>query len=45
MVIATVNAIPLAGMEDAMLQVVGAAGNNASLGMVGGRTVTLGAKP
>lgn len=45
MVIATVNAIPLAGMGDAMLHVVGAAGNTASLGMVGGRTVTLGAKP
>ncbi|SFP84227.1 PDZ domain-containing protein [Sphingomonas rubra] len=45
MVVASVNAIPLAGMGDAMLKVVDAAGVTASLAIVGGRTVTLGAKP
>jgi len=45
MVIASVNAIPLAGMGDAMLKVVDAAGANASLAIVGGQTVTLGAQP
>jgi hypothetical protein len=45
MVIISVNAIPLARMGDAMLKVVDAAGANASLAIVGGRTVTLGAQP
>lgn len=45
MVVASVNAIPLAGMGDAMIKVVDAAGATAALAIVGGRTVTLGAKP
>ncbi len=42
MVIAAVNAIPLKDMGDAMLKVVEAAGPNASLSIVGGRTMRLG---
>jgi hypothetical protein len=45
MVITTVNAIPLAGMGDAMLKVVGAAGPDATLTMVGGTSVKLGERP
>lgn len=45
MVITSVNAIPLAGMGDAMLKVVDAAGSNAALALVGGRTIKLGNKP
>lgn len=45
MVIASVNAIPLAGMGDAMLKVVDAAGTSAALAIVGGKTVTLSAQP
>ena len=44
MVIAAVNAIPLAGMGDAMLKVVDAAGADAALTVVGGKAVKLGAK-
>jgi hypothetical protein len=45
MVVASVNAIPLAGMGDAMLKVVDAAGPAATLAIVGGKTVKLGARP
>lgn len=45
MVIASVNAIPLANMGEAMLKVVEAAGPTADLVIVGGRTVKLGKKP
>jgi membrane-associated protease RseP (regulator of RpoE activity) len=45
MVISSVNAIPLAGMGDAMLKVVGAAGPDATLTLVGGTSVKLGARP
>jgi membrane-associated protease RseP (regulator of RpoE activity) len=45
MVIATINAIPLAGMGDAMLKVVDAAGTTATLVIVGGTTIKLAAKP
>lgn len=45
MVITSVNAIPLAGMGDAMLKVVDAAGSNAALALIGGRTIKLGSKP
>lgn len=44
MVIASVNAIPLAGMGDAMLKVVDAAGADAAFTVVGGKAVKLGAK-
>lgn len=44
MVVASVNAIPLAGMGDAMLKVIDAAGTGASLAIVGGMTVRLGEK-
>lgn len=43
MVIGAVNAIPLAGMGEAMLKVVDAAGMNATLTIVGGATIKLGA--
>lgn len=43
MVITAVNAIPLAGMGDAMLKVVEAAGTSAVLTLVGGATIKLGA--
>ena len=42
MVIGAVNAIPLAGMGDAMLKVVDAAGSVATLSIVGGKTLKLG---
>jgi hypothetical protein len=45
MVITSVNAIPLAGMGDAMLRVVDAAGAKAELAIIGGKTVKLGARP
>lgn len=45
MVIARVNAIPLAGMGEAMLKVIDAAGANAALELVGGRAMTLRAQP
>lgn len=45
MVITSVNAIPLAGMGDAMLKVVDAAGGNAARALVGGRTIKLGSRP
>ncbi len=45
MVIASVNAIPLSGMGDAMLKVVDAAGSTAALTIIGGKTMTLGARP
>lgn len=44
MVIGSVNGIPLAGMGDAMTKVVEAAGPGASLAIVGGGTIQLGAK-
>jgi hypothetical protein len=43
MVVSAVNAIPLSGMGDAMLKIIDAAGSTASLSIVGGRTVKLGA--
>lgn len=45
MVVSSVNAIPLAGMGDAMLKVVDAAGASASLTMVDGKAVKLAGKP
>lgn len=42
MVITSVNAIPLAGMGEAMRKVVDAAGNAATLSLVGGATIKLG---
>lgn len=45
MVITSVNAVPLGNMGDAMLKVVDAAGSNAALTLVGGRTIKLGSKP
>lgn len=42
MVITGVNAIPLAGMGEAMRKVVDAAGSTATLTLVGGRTIRLG---
>lgn len=45
MVIASVNAIPLSAMGNAMLKVVDAAGSNAALTIIGGKTMTLGARP
>jgi hypothetical protein len=42
MVIASVNAIPLAGMGETMGRVVDAAGNSAALTLVGGNTIKLG---
>ena len=45
MVITSVNAIPLAGMGDAMLKVMDAAGGNAALALVGGQIIKLGRKP
>lgn len=45
MVVSSVNAIPLAGMGDAMLKVVDAAGPDASLKLVGGTTIKLGVRP
>lgn len=44
MVITSVNAIPLAGMNDAMLKIVSAAGATAALTLIGGKVVRLGAK-
>ena len=45
MVIVSVNGIPLAGMGDAMLAVLNAAGPGAALTMVGGATIKLGTQP
>jgi hypothetical protein len=45
MVIASVNAIPLAGMGDAMGRIVDAAGPGATLTLIGGKAITLGKKP
>lgn len=45
MVITSVNAIPLAGMGDAMLKILEAAGSKATLTLVGGKTLTLGERP
>lgn len=45
MVITSVNAIPLAGMDAGMLRVIEAAGPAATLTVVGGTTFKLGAKP
>lgn len=42
MVIASVNAVPLANMGDAMTKVVDAAGTSASLGLIGGMKMKLG---
>ena len=42
MVITSVNAIPLAGMSEAMTRVVDAAGTAATLTLVGGATIRLG---
>lgn len=44
MVIGSVNAIPLAGMGDAMLKVIDAAGEAATLTIIGGATIRPGAK-
>jgi hypothetical protein len=43
MVVTAVNSIPLAGMGDAMTKVLAAAASGATLTLVGGKTVTLGA--
>jgi hypothetical protein len=43
MVVNAVNAIPLSGMGDAMLKIIDAAGPAATLSIVGGRTIRLGA--
>lgn len=45
MVISSVNAIPLAGMGDAMVRVIDAAGPTAELTIVGGRSFNLGKRP
>ena len=45
MVITTVNAIPLAGMDGAMVKVIEAAGPNATLTLVGGAAIELRGKP
>ena len=45
MLIASINAIPLAGMDEAMLAVINAAGPGATLTMVGGTSFKLGGKP
>jgi hypothetical protein len=44
MVVSAVNAIPLSGLGDAMLRIIDAAGPTASLSIVGGRTIKLGAQ-
>ena len=44
MVVTSVNAIPLAGMGDAMLKVMDAAGAGAALTLVGGTAVRLGSR-
>jgi membrane-associated protease RseP (regulator of RpoE activity) len=45
MVVASVNAIPLASMGDAMIAVLNAAGPGATLTLVGGTMVRIGARP
>ena len=42
MVIETINAIALKGMGEAMIKVIDAAGAKASLGIIGGKTITIG---
>lgn len=42
MVIETINAIALKGMGEAMLKVIDAAGSQASLGIIGGKTIIIG---
>ena len=42
MVVASVNAVPLAGMGEAMIKVVDAAGSGATLAIIGGATIRLG---
>ena len=44
MVIGSVNSIPLGGMGDAMLKLIGAAGETATVTIIGGATIKLGAK-
>lgn len=45
MVISSINGLPLSGMGDAMAKVVAAAGAGATLTVIGGKTITLGATP
>ncbi|MCU6455668.1 hypothetical protein LPN01_16430 [Sphingomonas sp. A2-49] len=45
MVNTSVNAIPLTGMGEAMVKIIDATGTKAVFTLVGGRTVTLGARP